>query len=120
MVIGGSRGRAWCMHPSMGPNSFIFAYIFGKKCSHRRSMSPPNSSMSPLQEILDPPLMVLLTGWSNFWGTPVNKYFVFLRSFNKSLFLVVVVFCTLIHFGTKWHHFLKWLFWPESTKIASL
>ena len=42
----------------MGPNSFVFAYIFTKKCLCRRS-TPPNGSMSPLREILDLPLVVL-------------------------------------------------------------
>ena len=50
-------GGACPVHaPPMGPNSFIFAYIFTKKCPHQRSMPPPNGCMPPLREILDPPL----------------------------------------------------------------
>ena len=37
-----------------GPNSFVFAYIFTKKCPRRRSTTPPGPR--PLREILDPPL----------------------------------------------------------------
>ena len=40
--------------PPMGPNSFVFAYIFGEKCLRRRSTPP-------LREILDPPLVSILT-----------------------------------------------------------
>ena len=47
MSIGGSRGgHAWHM-PPMGPNSFIFAYIFTEKCPRRRSMPSPNGCMPP-------------------------------------------------------------------------
>ena len=48
-------GHAGCIPPPMGPNSFIFAYIFTKKCPCQRS-TPPNRCMPPLWEILDPPL----------------------------------------------------------------
>ena len=41
----------------MGPNSFVFAYIFGEKCLRRRSTPPRNGSTPPLREILDPPLI---------------------------------------------------------------
>ena len=53
--IGGSRGRAR-RTPPMGPNSFIFAYIFTEKCPRRRSMPPLTGARPPLREILDPPL----------------------------------------------------------------
>ena len=33
--------------PPMGPNSFIFAYIFAKKHPHQRS-TPPNGSTPPM------------------------------------------------------------------------
>ena len=46
--------------PPMGPNSFIFAYIFTKKCPRWRSMPP-------LREILDPPL--------NYLNKLQNNYF---------------------------------------------
>ena len=46
--IGGSGGgRAGCMPPPMGPNSFIFAYIFTKKHPHQRSMPPPPNGCTP-------------------------------------------------------------------------
>ena len=35
----------------MGPNSFIFAYIFAEKC-------PRRGSTAPLREIQDPPLLI--------------------------------------------------------------
>ena len=44
--------------PPMGPDSFIFAYIFTKKCPHQRSM-PPQRVHSPLREILDLPLIIM-------------------------------------------------------------
>ena len=44
--------------PPMGPNSFIFAYIFTKKCPRRRFTRPPNGCTPPLWEILDPPLLL--------------------------------------------------------------
>ena len=37
---GGSRGRAG-RTPPIGPNSFVFAYIFTKKRPHQRSTPPP-------------------------------------------------------------------------------
>ena len=52
-LIGRSRGHAQHTPPSpMGPNSFVFAYIFTQKCPRRRSTPPP----PPPREILDPPL----------------------------------------------------------------
>ena len=44
------------MATPMGPNSFIFAHIFTKKCPHQRSM-PPQWVHAPLWEILDLPLI---------------------------------------------------------------
>ena len=38
--IWGGGGHARHTPPLMGPNSFIFAYIFTKKCPHRRSTAP--------------------------------------------------------------------------------
>ena len=43
--IGGPRGHDGC---PTGPNSFVFAYIFGKKCPHWRSMSPLMHPCCPL------------------------------------------------------------------------
>ena len=45
-------GRARRTLP-MGPNSFVFAYIFTEKCPRQRSTPP-------LREILDPPLCCYL------------------------------------------------------------
>ena len=46
--IGGSGwGHARCTPPPMGPNSFVFAYIFTKKCLHRRSMAPLTGAHPP-------------------------------------------------------------------------
>ena len=42
-------------HPPMGPNYFIFTYIFSEKCLCWRS-TPPNGSTTLLWEILDPTL----------------------------------------------------------------
>ena len=33
--------------PTMGPNSFVFAYIFTKKCPRRRSTPPPTGARPP-------------------------------------------------------------------------
>ena len=52
---GGGAGRT---PPPMGPNSFIFAYIFTEKCLHQRSMLPLTDAR-PLWEILDPLLLML-------------------------------------------------------------
>ena len=41
--------------PQIGPNSFIFLYVFVKKHLHHR-LPPPNGPVPPQQEILDPPL----------------------------------------------------------------
>ena len=49
-------GGACPVHgPPMGPNSFVFTYIFTEKCPRRRSM-PPLMGARPPREILDPPL----------------------------------------------------------------
>ena len=45
----------WYM-PPMGPNSFIFTYIFTKSHLHQRSM-PPKMGPHPLWEILDLPVV---------------------------------------------------------------
>ena len=45
--IGGSRGCVWCT-PPMGPNSFIFAYIFTKKCPCQRSTTPLMGAHPPM------------------------------------------------------------------------
>ena len=47
-----------CTSPPMGPNSFVFAYIFTEKHPHRRST--PLTGARPLWEILDPPLYTIL------------------------------------------------------------
>ena len=53
--LGGCAGH---MPPPMGPNSFIFAYIFTKKHPCQRSM-PLLMGARPLWEIPDPPLVCL-------------------------------------------------------------
>ena len=56
--IGGSRGGGRARRtPPMGPNSFVFTYIFTKKCPRWRSTPPPQRVHAPLREILDPPLL---------------------------------------------------------------
>ena len=54
--IGGSRGVPLAHAPPTGSISFIFAYIFAKKCMRRRLAPPPNGSAPPKWEILDLPL----------------------------------------------------------------
>ena len=42
-----------------GSISFVFAYVFAEKCTHRR-LAPPNGSAPPPQrEILDLPLLLM-------------------------------------------------------------
>ena len=41
--------------PPTGSISFILAYVFAKKCTHRR-LVPPQRVGAPQREILDPPL----------------------------------------------------------------
>ena len=47
--IGGSRGGVpgACPPPPMGPNSFVFTYIFTKKCPRRRSTPPLMAARPP-------------------------------------------------------------------------
>ena len=61
VTIGGSRRACQVHTPSpMGPNSFVFAYIFAKKHPCWRSTSLPlTAARPPLREILDPPLVTL-------------------------------------------------------------
>ena len=55
--IGGSReGHAGHTPSPMGPNSFIFTYIFTKKCLRQRFTPTLMGERPPLREILDPPL----------------------------------------------------------------
>ena len=51
-IQGGAAGA----RPPPGPNSFIFAYVFAKKCPHRR-LAPPMAWRPPQREILDPLLV---------------------------------------------------------------
>ena len=46
--IGGSRGRAGCKPPPMGPNSLVFAYIFTKKHPCWKSMPPLMGACPPM------------------------------------------------------------------------
>ena len=47
--IGGSReGGVPGARPPMGPNSFVFAYIFTKKCPRRRSTPPLTVARPPM------------------------------------------------------------------------
>ena len=48
------RGAASACPPT-GSISFIFAYVFAEKCMCQR-LAPPNGSVPPQWEILDPPL----------------------------------------------------------------
>ena len=51
---GGATARA---PPPTGSISFVFAYVFAKKCMHQRLAPPPTGRRPPPQrEILDPPL----------------------------------------------------------------
>ena len=51
-------GEVCLVHaPPMGPISFIFAYIFTKKCPCQRSMPPLMGACPPLREIVDSPLL---------------------------------------------------------------
>ena len=45
--IGRSRGGMPGTRPPMGPNSFIFAYIFAEKHPHQRSTSPLTGPCPP-------------------------------------------------------------------------
>ena len=57
--IGGSRG-ALPAPPPTGSISFIFAYVFAKKCMRQRLAPPPPTGRRPpppQREILDPPLI---------------------------------------------------------------
>ena len=62
--IGGSRGGVPAHAPPMGPNSFVFAYIFTEKCPRRRSTPPLTGARPPPpREILDPPLVKSILVW---------------------------------------------------------
>ena len=67
--------------PSTGSNSFIFAYVFAKKCPRRRSAPPQRLSVPPPErEILDP----LLT----YQSISNRSYYFYFNSFffSSSLF----------------------------------
>ena len=75
VCIGRSRGGVPSACPPMGPNSFIFTYIFTEKCPHQRSTPPSNRCMPPLREILDPPLVwCRRTAISNLYSKNNPKY----------------------------------------------
>ena len=59
ITIGGSKGGAAGVPPLTGSNSFIFAFVFTKKCLRRRS-APPPMARHPQREILDPPLITYI------------------------------------------------------------
>ena len=67
--IGGSRGVPWHVPPPpTGSISFIFTYVFTKKCTHWRLVPPNGSAPPPPQwEILDPPLYCVPLGTGNRW-----------------------------------------------------
>ena len=50
---GGAAGT--CPPPQQDQFLFIFTYVFAEKCMRRR-LVPPNGSVPPQREILDPPL----------------------------------------------------------------
>ena len=55
--ISGSGGDATSVPPPQtGSNSFVFTYIFTKKCLRQRSVPPQWLGAPPQREILDPPL----------------------------------------------------------------
>ena len=54
---GGAAGTC----PPTGSISFVFTYVFAKKCTHQR-LAPPNGLAPPQWEILDPPLLFSFDG----------------------------------------------------------
>ena len=54
-------GQHWCVPPPpTGSISFVFTYVFAKKCMHWR-LVPPKGLAPPQREILDPPLQPDIT-----------------------------------------------------------
>ena len=53
------QGGAVSVCPPTGSISFVFAYVFAKKCTCRRSAPPQQVDAPPQQEILDPPLLTV-------------------------------------------------------------
>ena len=50
-------GHRWCAPPT-GSNSFVFAYVFTKKCLRRKLAPPQWLGTPPQREILDLPLIM--------------------------------------------------------------
>ena len=72
-IIGGSRGGAAAPPtPPTGSISFVFAYVFAKKCTHRRLVPPQRVGAPPQREILDPPLYMYITSNNPYTGEPLS------------------------------------------------
>ena len=84
-MIGGSRGRAGCTVLPMGPNSFVFAYIFTEKCLRRR-FTPPLTGARPLREILDPSLAISINLLGNRAELTIAKFMVSVERVHHSCF----------------------------------
>ena len=95
-VIGESRGVPPARPPPTGSNSFIFAYVFAKKCPHRRS-APPYGSVPPQWEILDPPLCVMSFLDLNIQISPViYTWYQTLTKFTNLFLLLCMYVCIII------------------------
>ena len=60
VIIGGSRGGC-CGHvPPQQDQFLLFSHMFSPKSVRFRGWCPPNGSVPPQWEILDPPLVIAL------------------------------------------------------------
>ena len=79
--IGRSRGACPVHTPPMGPNSFVFAYIFTEKCPRQRSMLP--------QWVHAPPM------GNPGSATDIIKKFIYL---NVAFIIILSISCSKITF----------------------
>ena len=89
-------GRAGRMPPPMGPNSFVFAYIFTKKHPHQRSTTPLTGARPHLWEILDLPLKYLgFTALHPFLHQYNSQKYTSLQNYTPGMFWCTIV-CQII------------------------
>ena len=92
LVDPGGQLLVYAPPPPMGSNSFVFAYVFTKKCPHQRSVPPTMARHPPPQrEILDPPLVL------NF--SSLARRFINATTSNEHRGAIIMIMC---HIYSNW------------------